>query len=475
MRKPELFFLHASPLSAIFFAFVLAACNIEKKEAADRAEKPNIILIVADDLGYNDLGVYGQEQISTPHLDQMAEEGMRFTNFYAGSTVCAPARSVLMTGQHAGRTHVRGNREVSPMGQEPLPDSTVTIGELMQEAGYKTGLFGKWGLGGPDSPGVPNKQGFDEFFGYLCQRHAHNYYPEFLFRNGEKVMLQNVVENDRTDGAGVAVKKEEYSHTLIMEEAMQFIEDNSKQPFFLMLTPTLPHANNEGGSDGMEVPKQGEYANNDWPESEKNFAAMITLLDADVGNLFRKLQEVGIDKHTLVIFTSDNGPHREGGHSPDHFDSNGPLRGIKRDLYEGGIRVPMIAWWPGKIKAGSVSDHIGYGGDFLATAAELTGSSTPEDIQSRSLLPTLLANGEEQETHTYLYWEFYENNPHQAARIGRHKAIRKPIFSGTTELYDLDEDPGEQYNIANAHPEIVEQMESIMDEAHRPSAIWIAD
>lgn len=460
-------------LQNIFWIVVLlfGGCSAGREDTAERAGKPNIIIIMADDLGYNDLGVYGQQRINTPHLDRMAKEGIRFTNFYAGSTVCAPSRSVLMTGQHTGRTHVRGNREIQPMGQEPLPDSTVTIAEVLKKVGYATGLTGKWGLGGPGSTGVPNKQGFDHFFGYLCQRHAHNYYPEFLFRNEEEVKLNNEVNNSRTDGAGVATRKETYSHDLILEEALEFIERSSGQPFFLMLTPTLPHANNEGGDEGMEVPDQGLYADNDWPENEKNFAAMVTLLDEGVGAVFAKLDTLGLDENTLVIFTSDNGPHSEGGHDPDYFDSNGPFRGIKRDLYEGGIRVPMIARWPGKIKGGQVSDHMGYSGDFLATVAELSGADVPENTQSVSLVPTLLGR-EDQSEHPYLYWEFFEGNPHQAVRSGKWKAVRQPIFTGATELYDLSEDAGEENDIADEHPDVVRRMEEMMAEAHRPSDIW---
>lgn len=465
-------------LQAFFWivpAIILGACSAGKQDAGARTSKPNIIIIVADDLGYNDVGVYGQQRIKTPHLDRMAKEGMLFTNFYAGSTVCAPSRSVLVTGQHTGRTHVRGNREIQPMGQEPLPDSTVTIAEVLKNVGYTTGLTGKWGLGGPGSPGVPNKQGFDHFFGYLCQRHAHNYYPEFLFRNGQEVRLGNEVNNSRTDGAGVATRKETYSHDLLMEEALKFIEDNSGQPFFLVLTPTLPHANNEGGNEGMEVPDQGVYADNDWPENEKNFAAMVTLLDEGVGAVLGKLNTLGLDGNTLVFFTSDNGPHREGGHDPDYFDSNGPYRGIKRDLYEGGIRVPMIAWWPGKIKGEQVSDHIGYGGDFFATVAEVSGADMPSNTQSVSLLPTLLGRAEEQADHDYLYWEFFEGNPHQAVRSGKWKAVRQPIFTGETELYDLSNDAGEKNNIAAEHADVVTQMEGFMDEARRDSDIWTVD
>ena len=302
------------------------------------AAKPNIIYILADDLGYGDLACYGNTMIRTPNLDRMATEGMRFTQHYAGSTVCAPSRCSLMTGLHTGHAYIRGNSEVQPMGQEPLPPETVTVAEVLKEAGYRTALIGKWGLGGPDSTGIPNHQGFDYFYGYLCQRHAHNYYPAFLFRNEERVPLANVVENDRQDGAGEAIKKVEYSHDLIMKEALDFIEREQDSPFFLYLACTIPHANNEAGERGMEVPSDEPYTNEDWPQSQKNKAAMITRMDRDIGTLLTRLAEYGIDRNTVVIFTSDNGPHREGGADPAFLDSNGPLRGIKRDLYEGGIQ-----------------------------------------------------------------------------------------------------------------------------------------
>lgn len=433
-----------------------------------RPVRPNIIFIMADDLGYNDLGTYGQRQIRTPNLDQMAREGLRFTNFYAGSTVCAPSRCVLITGQHTGTAHVRGNRK----GDEPLPDSVLTVAEVLKRAGYTTAVIGKWGLGDVGTEGSPTRQGFDYSFGYLTQRHAHNYYPHFLFQNDDRVDITNVVAGSPADGAGVAVKKEVYSHDLLMDEAIRFLERNKNSRFFLYLTPTLPHANNEGGSDGMEVPDQGIYSRRKWPEAEKNFAAMVSLLDDGVGKILSKLKELNIDKNTLVIFTSDNGPHDEGGHKHDFFDSNGPFRGKKRDLYEGGIRVPMIAWWPGKISGGEVTDHLGYLGDAMATAAELAGVPVPENKQSVSIVPILLGDPEQQVHHEFLYWEFYERTPQQAVRMGEWKAIRRPMFNGATELYNLREDEEEARNIAKAHPELVKRLEKKMEDAHRPSSLW---
>lgn len=447
------------------------ACGPAKEP--ESAPRPNIVLIVADDLGYGDLGSYGQKNIQTPVLDRMAREGMRFTNHYAGSTVCAPSRCALMTGFHTGHAVVRGNREVKPMGQHPLPDETVTIAEVLKQAGYRTGLIGKWGLGGPGSTGEPNRQGFDYFFGYLCQRHAHNYYPEFLFRNRDRVPLENVVaEPKRPDGAGVAVKRVQYSADLIAQEALDFVERNKDHPFFLAWTATLPHANNEAGDKGMEVPDYGIYAGKDWPEPQKGHAAMITRLDRDVGRLLEKLDELGISERTLVMFTSDNGPHREGGNDPEFNNSNGPLRGIKRDLYEGGIRVPLIVRWPGKVAAGTVSDHVCAFWDYLPTFAELAGVAAPEGIDGISFAPTLLGEPERQEKHEFLYWEFHEGKASkQAVRMGQWKAVRlapgKPL-----ELYDLSADIGEEHDVAAEHPDVVAKIEAYLKTARTESEYW---
>ena len=447
------------------------SCMPGKDTGVGTGRKPNIIFILADDLGYGDLGCYGQEKIKTPNIDRLAAEGLRFTDHYAGSTVCAPSRCCLMTGYHTGHAYIRGNSEVRPMGQKPLPEGTVTVARLLKEAGYTTALTGKWGLGGPDSAGIPNRQGFDHFFGYLCQRHAHNYYPEFLFRNQEKVALQgNRVENPRPDGAGVAIEKGQYSHDLCMKEALKFVEQNRANPFFLYLAVTIPHANNEAGSEGMEVPSDEPYSVRDWPRQQKNHAAMITRLDSDIGKLMEQLKKLGIDRDTLVFFTSDNGPHREGGADPEFFDSNGPLRGIKRDLYEGGIRVPMIACWPGKIKPGSVTSHVSAFWDFLPTAAEAAGITVPANIDGISYLPTLL--GKEQREHEFLYWEFHEGRASkQAVRLGDWKAVRlRP--SAELELYNLQTDIGEQANLADRHPEVVSRIENYLKRARTESELW---
>jgi len=428
-------------------------------------EKPNIIYILADDLGYGDLGCYDQEIIRTPHIDKLALQGLKFTQHYAGSTVCAPSRCSLMTGLHTGHTYVRGNRATKPMGQLPLPESTVTVAKSLKNAGYSTALIGKWGLGGPGSVGIPNKQGFDYFYGYLCQRHAHNYYPEFLFRNDERVPLSgNRVDNSRGDGAGVAIERTQYTHDLIADEALQFVKTNAKNPFFLYLALTIPHANNEAGGEGMEVPDYGAYADKEWPDAQKGHAAMISRMDRDGGRLLVQLEELGILNNTLVIFTSDNGPHREGGADPEFFNSNGQLRGIKRDLYEGGIRVPMIAHWPDEIEPGTVSQHISAFWDFMPTACEIAGVDVPQDIDGISFLPTLTGNSKEQAEHENLYWEFHEAKyTKQAVRYKNWKLVKLDP-SGPAELYNLDTDIEEKHDVSQDHPEILQKAEEMFND-----------
>jgi len=447
---------------------VLSSCTSLGQITGARNTKPNIIFILADDLGYGDLGYYGQKTIKTPNLDRMAEQGMRFTDHYAGSTVCAPSRCALMVGQHTGHCLVRGNARV------PLRPEDVTVAELLKGAGYTTAIIGKWGLGEADSTGIPNRQGFDYWFGYLNQRHAHNYYPDYLWRNEEKVRLKNVVKPVNPPG-GVASERVEYSHDLFTKEALAFLERNEDGPFFLYLAYTIPHANNEARQKGMEVPSLGRYAETDWPEPQKGHAAMITRMDRDIGRLFAKLKELGIDKDTLVVFSSDNGPHKEGGADPAFFRSWGALRGYKRALYEGGIRVPMLARWPGKVKAGSVTDHVSAFWDFLPTCAELAGMEAPENIDGISYLPTLLGQPEKQKEHELLYWEFHEQGKKQAVRIGDWKGVRLNVAKnpdGPIEIYNLKEDLGEKQNVADEHPEIVAQIAECMKEARTPSEHW---
>ncbi len=477
---PHLFDSVATITILAVAAFITQAVSVQQVNA-DESTRPNIIFIMADDLGYGELGCFGQKLIKTPHLDQMAQEGMRFSQFYAGATVCAPSRSVLMTGKHMGHTHVRGNAGGN-MAIQTLRDADVTVAEVAKQAGYKTALCGKWGLGDAvegGRSGLPNKQGFDHFFGYLNQVHAHNYYPEFLWRNTEKAPLRNVVKkNERVYGGfrgGYATKRVDYTHDLVMNEALKFVEDNRNQPFFLYVALTVPHANNEGTrgtGDGQEVPDYGIYKDMPWPKQDKGQAAMITRMDSDIGRLIALLKKLEIDEKTLVIFTSDNGPHNEGGHNPQRFTPAGPLRGMKRDLYEGGIRMPTIARWPGVTPAGSVSHHIGYFGDLMATVAELTGQETPAGTDSISFVPVLRGNEASQKKHEYLYWEFYERGSKQAVRSGKWKAIRMPMFTGKTQLYDLSQDLGEATDIADKHPDVVKKLEAMMKEAHTPHPAW---
>jgi len=466
--RREFLKMTASAGFAVGASSLLSGCASIGQIRKIETRRPNIIFILADDLGYGDLGCYGQKEIKTPNLDKIAAEGMRFTDHYAGSTVCAPSRCVLMTGLHSGHCWIRGNARV------PLRPSDVTVAELLKKAGYTTGIIGKWGLGEAGSTGIPNKKGFDYWFGYLNQRHAHNYYPEFLWRNTEKVRLKNVVKPVNPPG-GVATKRVEYSHDLFTQEAVKFVERNKNRPFFLYLAYTIPHANNEAGKKGMEVPSLQPYGDKDWPEPQKGHAAMITRMDRDIGKLMARLQELGLDENTLVMFSSDNGPHREGGNNPDFNDSNGPLRGIKRDLYEGGIRVPLLARWPGKIKAGSVSNYISGFWDFMPTCCELVGMEPPKDIDGISMVPTLRGQDKKQEKHKFLYWEFHEQGKKQAVRIGNWKGIRLNVAKnpdGPIELYNLKEDIGEKHNVADQHPEIVAKMANYMQIARTPSERW---
>jgi arylsulfatase A-like enzyme len=443
----------------VLLAFFLGAVQLP-------AQKPNIIFIMADDLGYGDLGCYGQKVVQTPNIDRLAQNGLRFTQAYSGSTVCAPARSVLMTGRHTGHTRVRGNARI------PLQPEDVTVAEVLKNAGYATGLIGKWGLGEPGTTGIPNRKGFDYFFGYLNQRHAHNYYPSHLWRNEERVPLPNIVPNEDAQGGGVASVRKIYSHDLFTQEALEFVGRHKSQPFFLYLAYTIPHANNEAREKGMEVPDLGPYADRDWPEPQKGFAGMMHRLDRDVGALVARLDQLGISDNTILFFTSDNGAHREGGNNPDFFDSSGVMRGIKRDLYEGGIRVPMIVQWPARIPKGRVSDQIFPHWDFLATAAELAGTTPPSGIDGISLVPALLGK-EQKEQHEFLYWEFHERGFTQAVRMGDLKAVRSGgQREAPLELYDLSKDIGEKDNIAAAHPEIIAKIESYLKTARTDSEHW---
>jgi len=463
-------FLRAVGVGAATLA--LPGCVKTSRRSIRKNKQPNIIYILADDLGYGDLGCYGQKRIKTPNLDKMAAEGMQFTQHYAGSTVCAPSRCCLMTGLHTGRARVRGNAFV------PLEPGDITVAKVLKKAGYSTAIIGKWGLGEEASTGIPTRQGFDYFYGYLSQIHAHNYYPEYLWRNEQKVALRNKVEYKKTGYAkgvgGVSTNKLDYSHDFLTKEALTFVERSKNDTFFLYLAYTIPHANNEARKNGMEVPDYGIYKDKDWPDPQKGQAAMITRMDSDIGELFAKLKQLGLDDNTVVIFSSDNGPHKEGGVDPRFFQSSGPLRGRKQELYEGGIRVPMLARWPSKIKPGSFSDHVSAFWDILPTCADLANTKTPDSINGISLAPTLLGQNERQKQHEFLYWEYYKWGGAafgQAVRMGDWKAVRL-IKSGGFELYNLKNDPSEKNNLADRRPEVVEEMKKCMIAAHTYSPHW---
>ncbi|WP_339917801.1 arylsulfatase [Yeosuana marina] len=450
--------------------------NVENKPITNT--KPNIIFILADDLGYADIGPFGQKYILTPNLDKMAKEGMRFTQHYAGNTVCAPSRCALMTGRHMGTADVRGNLQVEPYGQVPLSDDAITIAELLKRAGYETALIGKWGLGNQNTSGNPLKQGFDSYYGYLDQVLAHNYYPEYLLRNDKKEMLNNkVVYQDSTawhKGLGSHSEEQvDYSHDLFTKETLKFLEKDRDRPFFLYLPITIPHVNDEAPEGFlMEVPDLEPYEKETWSRETKAYASMITRMDKGIGEIFNKLKEQGLDGNTLVIFTSDNGPIQ--GEEPTEFlDSNGPLKGGKRDLYEGGIRVPFIARWPEKIKINTESNLISAFWDFLPTVCEIANVKTPSNIDGISYLPTLF--GKKQKEHEYLYWEFPKGGYKVALRKGKWKAVRRNMEKNpesTIELYNLEEDLAEENNVADKYPEQTNEMTRLLKEAHTFSEIF---
>lgn len=464
------------PASLLLFS----ACHSNQAQQ-DEASKPNIVYILADDLGYGDLSINGQKHFSTPHIDQLAHTGIRFSQHYSGSTVCAPSRSSLMTGQHTGHTFIRGNREWKPEGQYPLAAGAVTLAEALQETGYVTGAFGKWGLGYPGSEGDPNNQGFDEFFGYNCQRMAHHYYPRHLWHNQEKIVLE--------ENAGKLTGR--YGPEVIHEQALKFLADNKNKPFFMFYPSVLPHAelfapeeyiaryrrkfepekSYKGVDEGKNY-RTGAYGSQ--PESHAAFAAMVNVLDDQVGEIVATLKELGIYEQTLILFSSDNGPHMEGGADPLYFDSNGIYRGHKRDLYEGGIRVPMIAVWNGKIAPGTKSDHISAFWDVFPTLADITGASVPENTDGISFLPSLLGE-DDQKKHEYLYWEFHEKGGRQAIRKDDWKLVKYNVLQPektTVELFNLKDDPSEENNLADKHPEKVQELSGLMESARTESEIF---
>lgn len=459
-------FLYLS--SGLLFASI--GNTVQGQEAVATTERPNVIYLLCDDMGYSDIEAYGQQMISTPNLTRLVNNGMSFTQFYASTAVSAPSRASLMTGQHTGHTKIRGNKEIQPEGQEPLDPNVETIGNLFQQNGYVTGCFGKWGMGYPGSGGEANDMGFDVFYGYNCQRKAHSYYPQYLWNNKEKVQLGG----------------NSYSQDLIHQEALKFIRDNADKAFFGYFTYTIPHAELTQPQDSIVAMYDGKfYEPNPWYNDgdygtalnpRTQFAAMITRLDTYVGQIIDELERLGIADKTLFIFTSDNGPHNEGGADPTFFNTEERLRGLKRALYEGGMRVPFIAYWPGTIEAGAISHIQAAGWDMMPTFVELLGEDTnwrDEAMDGLSILPTLTGKGTQQE-HEFLYWEFHEENGRQAVRAGDWKLIRQNIKSGnpTHELYNIAEDPHEDNDLAASNPDKVEELKAIMDREHTHSDIF---
>jgi arylsulfatase A-like enzyme len=444
------------PVLSSWIVFLLAA------SAVMATTPPNIIFILADDLGYGDLGCYGQKNFPTPSIDRMAAEGLRFTQHYAGSTVCAPSRACLLAGQHTGHVYQRGNGDIA---FRPDPQD-ISVARLLKDAGYQTALIGKSGLSGrTDNGRHPNEKGFDHFFGYVSHSAAHRYYPEWLWRNGEKVLYPN---NQGLEGR-------QYSSDLFVEDALRWIEDHAQGPFFLHLSLQQPHADLNVPAKWKapflgkfeETPSDsGRYRSE--PNPKATFAGMMTHLDDAVGQVLEKVRELGLTENTLVLFSSDNGAMSEGGWHRDNFNSSGPLRGGKRDLYEGGIRVPLIAWWPGTVKAGRTTDHISAFWDFMPTACRLAAADMPASTDGISYAPTLRGDGD-QASHDYLYWEFYEEGGKQAVRQGAWKAVLLDVQKGDggrMELYHLPGDLGETRDVATEHPEIVAKMRRLMSEAH---------
>ncbi len=432
-----------------FLALGASAATAAGQRRPQKAAQPNFIFIMGDDLGVYDLGCYGQKLIRTPNIDRLAEQGTRYTACYAGAAVCAPSRSVLMTGQHTGHTTVRSNASLRTGRRVPLRAEDVTTAQLLKgpewrdayddTRGYATAIFGKWGLGEPGTTGLPNDHGFDEWFGFLNQQHAHGHYPEYLWRNKRKEVLRG-----NLDGA-----RREYASELFAREALYFIERHRYQPFYLYFTPTVPHGR-------YEAPDQGPYAKENWPEDAKYYAAMVTRLDSYVGRIMALLKETGLEENTVVFFTSDNG----GTFDYKPFGSMGPLRGKKGSVYEGGIRVPMIVRWPGKVKAGAVSDHPWAFCDVLPTLCDLAGTrGVPNNVDGVSVAPTLL--GKKQDANRPLYWEIFGGGFHQAVRMGRWKGVRHGL-NGPLELYDVVADAGESNNVAAAHKDVVAKMEDYL-------------
>lgn len=478
-------FLSILPVFGCLLVFLSSFYFPNRAESKKSKAKPNVVFILADDLGYGDLGFLGQQYIETPNIDRLAKEGMFFTQHYSGAPVCAPSRSAFMTGLHTGHTPVRGNFEVQPEGQYPLPDTLHTLSKIFQKAGYVTGAFGKWGLGFVGTSGDPSNQGFEEFYGYNCQRYAHRYYPAYLWQNQTKVDLPG---NDWTT-------KTTYAPDLIQEKTLAFLEENRARPFFLFMPIVTPHAELAAPDDaifqkyrtkfGAEkphiAPKGGDYGPEmliagyqSEPYPHASFAAMVERIDRYVGEVVAKLEELGLSENTIIVFTSDNGAHFEGGADPEFFNSNGPFRGLKRDLYDGGIHVPLIVKWPGKVKPSGQSDHVSAFWDWLPTFAELLDQPAPKGIDGVSFLPSLLGKSGQRQ-HPYLYWEFHELGGRQAVLKKGWKLVKyqvKDPLKTTTELFDLSKDPGEQVDLSAKNPDKVKELEGLIGQAHQPNPVF---
>lgn len=472
--------------SLLFFLMLVVVGGLSAQN-----KLPNIIYIYADDLGYGSIGAYGNKLIKTPNLDRMAREGMLFTQHYAGAPVCAPARGMLMTGKHAGHSYIRGNYELGEFddahegGQMPLPEGVYTLPEMLKKAGYTTGAFGKWGLGMPDNSGNPNKQGFDYFYGIMDQKQAHNYYPTHLWRNDKWDTLNNKpITVHRSLDPKTAAEKDfeyykgnDYAPEKMLDEALAFIDKNKSNPFFLYFPSPLPHVS-------LQIPEKyvqmyiGKFDEPEYYYGEKGYApvkypysryaAMITYLDTQVGELMKKIKEEGLDSNTIIMFSSDNGASLESGNPDELFHLNGPLRGFKQDLYEGGIREPFIVRWPGVVKPGTTSDLISAQYDLMATLAELTGESAG-NTDGISFLPELEGRKRDQKKHQYLYFEFGEKGGSVAVRMGKWKGIRvnlKKDRNAPWEIYDLSKDIGETNNVADVHPELVKKFSEIVKKEH---------
>ena len=474
-------------LVALFLASIAAL-------AAAQSTTPNIVYILVDDAGYGDFGCYGQKTLLTPNVDQLASEGMKFTRHYAGAAVCAPARCVLMTGLHTGHSRVRAN------GPASIPDTDLTVTRLLKDAGYLTACIGKYGLGMPLPPDDPQRKGFDYFFGYVDTAHAHNGYPAYLFRNGVKVPLANQIipgsENKPGTGVATADGRKQWAPQLLADDVQRYLDERGKdksRPFFLYYTLNLPHANNEAGAKsplghGMETPSYGEFASRDWPDVEKGFASAMKFVDREVGAVVAKLKALGLEDDTIVMFSSDNGPHQEGGHKVAFFQSNDGLTGMKRDLTEGGVREPFIVRWPSKVKPGTVSEHVSGFQDFLPTAADLAGAKVTAECDGISFLPTLLGQKDQQKQHPYLFWYASEKGGKRSVLKWPWKLLhlntgsidqsdesespaakKRPaaVKSLVVELFNLEADPTESKNVASENPRLVAELEAIMQQAWR--------